>query len=243
MSCRWVRLAALLVTFYITLVQCSAALAQEEESVARPTGPTLAPWPEALSGELAGQPQTWFSQPAGQPQTAFFPLRGEGETPAEGPELDLLGSVRKMFVALLLVIALLCVAVWLFKRVTKGAPLFLDQKAGRVVGRIYLNPKAILYLVKIGDRILVIGANPTTISLITEITDSEVVKEFERKQPVPTASGSPFASYIRQFHARFSGAQQAAGEEATLEEHLRDIRDQMEKLKTLIGGSGNEGES
>jgi flagellar biogenesis protein FliO len=240
-----------LVSFYLILVHCSAGLPQEEELVAQPTEePTPAPSSEAPPGEQpveqlettsleTEQGQVPEHEPEREPE--LFPLRDVLEVPAETPEFDLLDSVRKMAVALLLVIALLCLAVLLFKRVTKGVPLFLDQRVGRVVGRIYLNPKAILYLVKIADRVLVIGANPTTISLIAEITDPEMVRAMERTHPEPGTARSSFASHFRQFHARFSGVQQAAEEEAKLEEHLRDIKDQMAKLQTLIGGgSGNE---
>jgi flagellar biogenesis protein FliO len=166
----------------------------------------------------------------------FLGLRGDGET----PEFDLVGSVRRMLVALLLALALICVGVLLFKRISRGAPIFMDQKIGRVVGRIHLNPKTILYLVKIADRILVIGANPTTITLITEIADPDLVKEMELARPEPVATKAPFGGHLRQFHARFSGDQQASKEDAKLEEHLRDIKDQMAKLKTLIGGSDEE---
>jgi len=195
-----------------------------------------------------GQPPLWLEEKAEAKQESLgnaeapeggldlLGLRGEGEA----PELDILDAVKRMAVALLLVIAMFCVAVWLYKRLTRGRPLFPDQKGARVISRIYLNPKAVLYLVKVADRILVIGANPTTISLITEIADPDLVKELEQKQPESAATRAPFAGYLRQFRGRFSGVQQAAEEEAKLEEHLRDIKDQMARLKTLIGGSDEE---
>ena len=238
----WARLAVQLVSFYLILVHCSAGLPQ----VAQPTEPPPAFSWEAPPGEQPVEqlettsPETEQGQAPAR-ESGFFPMRGVREAPVQTPEFDLFDSARKMSVALLLVIALLCLAVLLFKRVTKGVPLFLDQRVGRVVGRIYLNPKAILYLVKIADRVLVIGANPTTISLIAEITDPEMVRALERTHPEPGTARSSFASHFRQFHAKFSGVQQAAEEEAKLEEHLRDIKDQMAKLQTLIGGgSGNE---
>jgi len=169
-------------------------------------------------------------------EQGFLGLGGEGGT----PEFDFIDSAKKMAIALLLAIAMFCLAVWLYKRLTRGTPLFPDQKVGRVISKIYLNPKAVLYLVKVADRILVIGTNPTTISLITEIADPDLVKEIEQKQPESAAARAPFGGHLRQFHAKFSGDQQAGEQDAKLEEHLRDIKDQMARLKTLIGGSDEE---
>jgi flagellar biogenesis protein FliO len=190
-------------------------------------------WPEGKtepeSGSLAKE-----ATPESEP--GFLALGGEGVT----PEFDVIDSVKKMSIALLLAVAMFCIAVWLYKRLTRGTPLFPDQKVGRVISKIYLNPKAVLYLVKVADRILVIGTNPATISLITEIADPDLVKEIEQKQPEAAAARAPFAGYLRQFRGRFSGVQQAGEEDAKLEEHLRDIKDQMARLKTLIGGSDEE---
>lgn len=247
----WYRSFAVhLVAFSLIVSVCFPALSEEERSGGEPTEPI-----GALSSELApGEPpeplESTSAKPEQPPPAAdwlerepvLFQAGGEGEALGRTPELNFLDSLKKMAVALLIVIALLCFAIWLFKRVTKGVPLFLDQNVGRVIGRIYLSPKAILYIVKIADRILIVGANPTAINLITEIADPVIVKEMERTRLEGRPTRSPFASYMSQFHDRFSGPKQASEEDAKLEEHLRDIKDQMAKLSALIGGTKDEEE-
>ena len=151
-------------------------------------------------------------------------------------------SAIKMGVWLLVVIALICITVVVLKRLTGGAPVFLDQRLGRVIGRISLSPRATLYFVRIGDRVLVIGVTPTAMNLISEMTGQEVGGEMEQAGREPPRAGAPFGTHLGQFMSKFSAAQKADEQEDKLEEHLRDIKGQVAKIKALIGGSENEEE-
>jgi flagellar biogenesis protein FliO len=50
----------------------------------------------------------------------------------------------------------------------KRSPFLAGASLGRVLGRVYLNPKASLHYVESGGRVLVVGVTPTSMSLIAE---------------------------------------------------------------------------
>jgi flagellar biogenesis protein FliO len=192
----------------------------------------------ASSPELSPPP---LANTRAQSQTPFLPLGGGLEDLAPAPDGFNAGdSVRRMLVALLIVVALICVVVFVLKRLMGGAPMLVDQKLGRVIGRIYLTPKAVLYLVRVGGKVLLIGTTPTTINLIAEMTGEELVAELDRTRSESVTPKVPFAGQVSQFLSKFGAAQRIGDEEAKLEEYLRDIKGQMAKLNALIGGSENE---
>jgi len=229
---RFVWCLCFVVALCLIVSHCPMALSEEQPSITEPAQLGVTPLAEEVPGGPREQPQTGAAEP--EPRPPF--LAGE----PEAQEFNLAESAMKMLVALLLAIALFCIVIVVLKRFTRGMPIFMDRSLGRVIGRISLSSRAALYLVKVADKVLVVGVNPSTINLIAEIADQETVTEMERLHLEGAASRSPFANQLRQFQARFSGAKQAGEEEAKLDEHLRDIKDQMAKLSALIGGSENE---
>jgi flagellar biogenesis protein FliO len=169
--------------------------------------------------------------------------RTEGE-PFGADWLNARESAWKMFVALLIVLALICISVFVLKRVMGGRPVFLDQRLGRVIGRIHLSPKAVLYLVKIGGKVLVVGTTPTAITLVAEVTDPEIVSQMEGTRRAPPGSvRAPFAGRLGRLFSKFGEeAQPTVEEDARFEDYLRDIKGQMEKLSALMGGAEDEEE-
>lgn len=248
-SCWWLRLAWPVATLCLILLNCSMAQSQEESSSAEPAEvsaipsdegtpvvPTEAPAVEQMPGE---PPESAPSEPDSQ----LFPLTDEPEDrPSEADRIPVRETAMRMLIWLLVVIAMICVFVLVLKRVTGGGAVFPDQRLGRVIGRIYLSPKAVLYLVKVGDRVLVIGTTPTTMSLISEISHPEIVGEMERTRPEPGSLGTLSAGRVGRFIAGFGAARQTGEQEVKFEEYLRDIKGQMEKLNALIGGSEDEEE-
>ena len=216
--------------------------------------------PAAFSAEVTGAeqpaetlpPKETLGEPPTPPESApTDPVGLQLPSPVTADPDELFGgdwfsareSVWRTFVALLVVLALICLSVFVLKRLIGGAPVFLDQRLGRVIGRIHLSPKAILYLVKVGDKVLVIGTTPTAISLVAEVTDPETVSQMEGTRAVESAAvKAPPGGRMVRFFSKFSGAQRTVDEDVRFEEYLRDIRGQMEKLNALIGGPEDEEE-
>jgi len=229
-----------LVALCLVLPHCAAALAQEESSSAGPNKLAIEPRPQESSPELSSPPPPASART--ETQSPFSPLIAEPADLGLAPDRFNAGeSVRKMLVALLVVIAVMCIVVFVLKRLMGSTPVLLDQRLGRVIGRIYLTPKAVLYLVNVGGKVLLIGTTPTSINLIAEVTGDDILPEMERARPESISPRMiPFATHIAQFISKFSGPQRTGDEEAKLEEYLRDIKGQMAKLSALIGGSEDE---
>ena len=220
-------------------IEPPAAFSAEVTGAAEQPSETLPP------DEILGEPPT-PSEGAQADLQPTSPLTGEPEVDQSfgGDWLNTGESVWRTFVALLVVLALICLSVFVLKRLIGGAPVFLDQRLGRVIGRIHLSPKAVLYLVKIGGNVLVVGTTPSAISLVAEVTDPEIVSQMEgTRRAEPGSVRVPFAPRVGRLFSRFGEeAQPTVDEEVRFEEYLRDIKGQMEKLSALIGGAEDEEE-
>jgi flagellar biogenesis protein FliO len=212
-----------------------------------PTEETAAEPDETLTtGEMLGEPATLPEIGPSDPGNLQLPsplTALPAGQPFAGDWLNARESGWRMLVGLLLVLALICIMVFALKRIVGGAPVFLDQRLGRVIGRIPLGPKAILYLVRVGGKILVVGTTPTAISLVAEITDPEIVNQMEGTRAAESARiKTPFGGRMGRFFSKSSQAERSVDEEVRFEEYLRDIRGQMEKLSALVGGREDEEE-
>lgn len=89
-------------------------------------------------------------------------------------------SYIKAFGALLLVLALIVLGGYLLRRFSPKASLLKGLSLADILGRVYLNPRATLYFVKTGGRVLVIGVTPAQINLVAEF-DASAFQEVEEK--------------------------------------------------------------
>ncbi|HOJ33845.1 MAG TPA: flagellar biosynthetic protein FliO [Candidatus Hydrogenedentes bacterium] len=111
---------------------------------------------------------------------------GRAETPAANSSTSSQDtrevSYVKAFGALLLVLALIVLGGYLLRRFSSKTSLLKGLSLADILGRVYLNPRATLYFVRTGGRVLVLGATPTQINLVAEF-DASVFQEVEEKQP------------------------------------------------------------
>ena len=106
----------------------------------------------------------------------------------------------KVFFLLLLVVALILFAVWALKKI---APQF-NRSAGsgifKVVASYYLAPKKSLYLVQLGNRLLLLGVTDDNINLLADFSDPADIQELQnalaasKSEP---AFATIFASFIQ----------------------------------------------
>ena len=52
------------------------------------------------------------------------------------------------------------------RRFGKNSPLLAGASLGKILGRVYLSPKASLHYVETGGRVLLVGVTPTAMSLV-----------------------------------------------------------------------------
>lgn len=93
----------------------------------------------------------------------------------------------------------IALALALFGGISLATRRYLPQHASgplRVVGRTSLSPKHTVYLLKAGDRVLIVGAGPQGApSLLGELTDPAEVERYSpaKSAPQPSAPSEPAA--------------------------------------------------
>ncbi len=109
------------------------------------------------------------------------------------PASDLGPTLLQLAGALLLIIVIIYVSIWLMKKYSTG------RMAGggnliAIVERRHLTPKQVLYLIKIGEKHLLIGASDSGLQKLSDIENLEIKKP----QPSATSPVSKFSQALRQ---------------------------------------------
>ncbi len=123
------------------------------------------------------------------------------------PEPSILSlSLRALF-SLIAVIGLMYFFVYFLFKFSRRKGRFSADKNSliEIVGKLNLSPKKAIYLVKIGKKILVIGANGE-IHLLCTIEDEEFLKLLEFQ---PDSSRTKFTNFLKS--AFFSGGEKISG--------------------------------
>lgn len=120
------------------------------------------------------------------------------------------GSILKMIMGLVAVLALMAIITWVLKRMLPGAGG--QQSVARVVGGVSVGSRERVVVVEIGNRWLVVGVAPGHVSSIAEMEisldsgDAQLVKTLKSvggnalyQQPV-----NSFATWLKQSTAKFS---------------------------------------
>ncbi len=104
-------------------------------------------------------------------------------------------STVAYFLRMILVLALVIGAIWVVFRFMKRAqgPAVEDNSALRVLASASLGQGKAVHVVGLGGKAWLLGAAESTVSLIAEIEDREVIDELELK--AVTAAGRPKADF------------------------------------------------
>jgi flagellar biogenesis protein FliO len=129
-------------------------------------------------------------------------------------------------VVLGIVLVCICLVIWVIRRFVSHTPMLLDKRVGRVVGRLYLSPKNVIFLVHVADRILVVGTAQNAIECLAEITDPAAVGRIVEGRDTFAGSLDKATQHI----AAERGVRRAP---ASVEDHIEDIGQQLERLKAL----------
>lgn len=141
------------------------------------------------SGEPAGDAAE-EPAPQTQPEDDTSPVVGTGDI------VDLL-------LRLAAVAALIYAAVWMLRRWMRGrgGPSSAGGQV-RVLETIGLAQNRLLYIVDVGEKVLLLGATPQQLALITEFTDAETVSTFRQASTIGRRA-APFGEHLRTFTSRF----------------------------------------
>jgi flagellar biosynthetic protein FliO len=112
-------------------------------------------------------------------------------------------AIRAFFSLILVVLLLFALMFglrWLQRHATPGGSQ--TGPTMQVCGALSLGPKKTLQIVQVGKQLLVLGVTDTSISLVTEITDADEIKELEKIPPKNRLASKPFSEYLARFKSK-----------------------------------------
>lgn len=111
-------------------------------------------------------------------------------SPVPSPEpLNMGWLLVKTAAFLILIVALILVSVYLLKKYVFGASAFgKNAEWIQVLGQIQIQPKKYLALVRVLDKVLLVGFSDSTMQTLTEFDDPEKIQPFlDRLEQQPSA--------------------------------------------------------
>jgi len=156
---------------------------------------------------------------------AFSALEREGRPVKEPGAFALLLGI---FWKLSLVVVLIWLTVWVLRRMLKagGMPV-AAQGAVKVLAATHLDARKTIYLIEVGERLLVVGGGSESLSLLAEIT-SPPEKAAIREKIQQESAGGKFSSYLSAWTAKMGGGGGAASQ---FEEGKGFLRQQLDELR------------
>jgi flagellar biogenesis protein FliO len=134
---------------------------------------------------------------------------------------------------LALVVALIVLTIWLLRRFMSpgGFPL---ASAGpvRVLAVRHLDARHAVWLVEVGERILVVGSGGGALSLLADV-ESPVERAALRERARETAGAGAFGSYLAAWISRTSGGGETKRQ---LESGASFLSEELERLRGHRGG-------
>jgi len=147
------------------------------------------------------------------------------------------GWVLNTITALGVVIALIFLTRAVLTRMSGTPAAAKNHAVGEVLTRIAIAPKNHIVLVRLGQRVLVLGDGPNGLSLLTELSEPEEVAEVLRTVTAskPQSVTQNFNHMLGRFHREYSPRRQAHEEGLdTAEIHVDTARDQLSSLLTRV---------
>jgi flagellar biogenesis protein FliO len=170
------------------------------------------------------------------------PLALPEETPNPSPSLFV--TLVRLLVALIVIIGLIVLTVWGLKLVLekKGWNQFTEEgKPLKVLTSTYIAPRKAIYLIEVGNRILVVGVGSEEMNCLDVIQDTEEVNALR---------GAALQGFPKIF-SRISQRQETANREAETKEIIKEsnqvVGEYLNKLKKMKKNKptsdSNDGES
>lgn len=189
------------------------------------TGPATSAVPEVST--TSAEPRPLFNE---SDEIPWDQDGGDDSEPSLSEDTDEGGGGLVAFfqtlISLGIVLVGICLLVWMLKKFVIGTPVLLDKRVGRVVGRIYLSPKNIVYLVRLADRVLVIGASTASLTCLAEITDPAVVEEI-------STDAETFTDTLDRANRSMSAESGSVPPRENMDGHMEDIESQISRLRAL----------
>jgi len=108
--------------------------------------------------------------------------------------VKMLGIIVKTFLSFFLIITLMFLAFYILRKFHLPVSNFYSSEVGmRIYGRLQIQPRKSVYIVRVLNRILIIGVSENSINLLSEINDPEFIRALdELYSPVERKDGKFF---------------------------------------------------
>jgi flagellar protein FliO/FliZ len=118
------------------------------------------------------------------------------DAPASAPlaEMEFTGALVKMVGGLAGVLAILLLLYWLVRRFLPGQGIPLKSARMRVLGRLGLGQRSQVTMVQVGEKVLVLGVTPGSVTLLDKIDN---IQELEEAAESKGASAGGFMDSLR----------------------------------------------
>lgn len=129
---------------------------------------------------------------------------GTGVTEATAfTQPDVYTSAIKTFSTLAVMLAVMLIAFYLMKRYwPKGSAFMNTHQWVKVITTTPIAPKKMISLIEVGDEILVLGLTESHISLLTKVTDDDMLHSLKECQGKRN-QGSPFYQQFKGLITRY----------------------------------------
>ena len=150
-------------------------------------------------------------------------------------------------VAFCVVIALILIAYYLLNRYGKKTPIFAGASLGQILGRLHLSSKAMLYFVRVKDKVLVVGVSTNEVTRIAEF--DAALFESTVEPVLPQAATKPAKqSFIQELKEQTQPkapavAPQPAPAEPPVDDEIAALRNDLERLQQYLQESSRDTEN
>jgi len=138
-------------------------------------------------------------------------------------------NFTEIFLYLGAVIVLIIILLMFFKKILPGSHRLFQSKVVEVLGRTYLAPKQGLFIVKLAERILVLGVTGNSINVLSEISQPEEVAGIKE-----LASHSGPESITAAFRSIFGRKREEFSGEVSADMQGETSRCEINKIKSMI---------
>jgi len=128
----------------------------------------------------------------------------EGVEPVPLPDVSdgLWPAMMKLAIAVIVIVALIYVSMIVMRKFTLGKSGILGGKGSlEVLERSYFAPKKFVCLMRVGEKVLLLGVSESNVNLVADVSDqnfSPPDKKGTREK------GSPFRTYLQQARSHLS---------------------------------------
>lgn len=147
--------------------------------------------------------------------------------------------------ALSFVIALILIAYWALQRWGKRVPMLAGAHLGKVLGRVYLDRGTTLHFVQVGEKVLLVGVNANSVSLLGEFSSTV----FNGHASAPAMGGAAVApapfnpdSFLAELRTRSAQFAQTERVPRAEEDEIASLRGDIQRLQRYLREENREHE-